>query len=40
MTEGQAEDFIGAWDGNTEHREAFTFTNGPPANWQTIFEIP
>lgn len=35
MTEGQTEDFIGAWDG-----EDGEFGNGPPANWQSIFDVP
>lgn len=38
MTEGQTEDFIGAWDGNEDMDEMFT--NGPPSNWQEIFDIP
>ena len=36
MTEGQTEDFIGAWDG----KEEGMFNNGSPANWQEIFDIP
>lgn len=36
MTEGQTEDFIGAWDGEEEGM----FNNGSPANWQEIFDIP
>ena len=38
MTEGQTEDFIGAWDGNEDEGELFT--NGSPSNWQYIFDIP
>lgn len=38
MTEGQTEDFIGAWDGNEDNGEAFH--NGGPPDWQTIFDIP
>jgi hypothetical protein len=36
MTEGQTEDFIGAWDGE----EKGMFNNGSPANWQKIFDVP
>ena len=36
MTEGQTEDFIGAWDGEKDAM----FNNGPPANWQEIFDVP
>ncbi len=36
MTEGQTEDFIGAWDGEEEGM----FNNGSPANWQEIFDVP
>jgi hypothetical protein len=38
MTEGQVEDFIGAWDGDKNNGESFS--NGPPSNWQTIFDLP
>lgn len=38
MTEGQTEDFIGAWDGDEGAGERFT--NGGPPDWQTIFDIP
>jgi hypothetical protein len=38
MTEGQTEDFIGAWDGDEENGEQFS--NGSPSNWQAIFDIP
>ncbi len=36
MTEGQTEDFIGAWDGEEEGM----FNNGSPLDWQEIFDIP
>lgn len=42
MTEGQTEDFIGAWDaedyedGSKEH----VFYSGSPSKWQIIFDIP
>jgi hypothetical protein len=36
MTEGQTEDFIGAWDGEEEGM----FNNGSLANWQEIFDVP
>lgn len=36
MTEGQTEDFIGAWDSIEEEK----FTNGSPCAWQQIFDIP
>jgi len=36
MTEGQTEDFIGAWDGMKEG----IFNNGSPADWQEIFDVP
>ncbi len=38
MTEGQTEDFIGAWDSKED--EEGHFSNGSPSNWQTIFDIP
>lgn len=38
MTEGQTEDFIGAWDGDPDNGEEFS--NGSPSNWQKIFDIP
>ena len=38
MTQGQSEDFIGAWDGNEENGEMFS--NGSPSNWQAIFDVP
>lgn len=38
MTEGQTEDFIGAWDGDEDKGEIFS--NGSPSNWQAIFDIP
>lgn len=36
MTEGQTEDFIGAWDADEES----VFTNGGPCDWQQIFDVP
>lgn len=36
MTEGQTEDFIGAWDSDEEGQ----FTNGGPCDWQRIFDVP
>ncbi|OOV87898.1 hypothetical protein [Oceanospirillum linum] len=36
MTEGQTEDFIGAWDADEEGK----FTNGSPCDWQQIFDVP
>lgn len=36
MTEGQTEDFIGAWDSDEEG----LFTSGSPSNWQHIFDVP
>ena len=36
MTEGQTEDFIGAWDSD----EDGLFTSGSPSNWQHIFDVP
>lgn len=38
MHKGQSEDFIGAWDGDEDAGE--TFSNGSPANWQAIFDVP
>lgn len=38
MHPGQAEDFIGAWDGDEDKGEIFT--NGSPSNWQAIFDVP
>lgn len=36
MTEGQTEDFIGAWDSDEDDK----FTNGGPCDWQQIFDVP
>lgn len=36
MTEGQTEDFIGAWDSDEDGQ----FTNGGPCDWQRIFDVP
>lgn len=38
MTEGQTEDFIGAWDGDQDDEEQFS--NGSPSDWQAIFDVP
>jgi hypothetical protein len=38
MTEGQTEDFFGAWQGDADKGESFG--NGPPSAWQAIFDIP
>jgi hypothetical protein len=38
MRPGQSEDFICAWDGDEDAGEAFS--NGPPSNWQAIFDVP
>jgi hypothetical protein len=38
MHSGQSEDFIGAWDGNEDAGQPFS--NGPPSNWQAIFDVP
>lgn len=38
MTEGQTEDFFGAWEGDEDNDEAFS--NGSPADWQVLFDIP
>ncbi|MGI4886476.1 MAG: hypothetical protein ACRYFR_16085 [Janthinobacterium lividum] len=38
MTEGQVEDFFGAWDGDDENDESFT--SGSSSDWQIIFDIP
>ncbi|MCC2597786.1 hypothetical protein LKR43_15740 [Pusillimonas sp. MFBS29] len=38
MHPGQSEDFIGAWDG--DENEGESFSNGPPSNWQAIFDVP
>lgn len=38
MHKGQTEDFFAAWDLDDEGED--TFSNGPPSNWQSIFDIP
>jgi hypothetical protein len=38
MHPGQSEDFVCAWDGDDGNTESFT--NGSPANWQVIFDVP
>jgi hypothetical protein len=42
MTEGQTEDFIGAWDSNDYEEESIEhiFYSGSPCEWQSIFDIP
>jgi hypothetical protein len=39
MTEGQTEDFIGAWD-SEDYDDGNIFNSGSPCNWQLIFNIP
>lgn len=42
MTEGQVEDFIGAWDADDydEDSDQYKFYSGSPASWQDIFDVP
>ncbi len=41
MTEGQTEDYIGAWDNNEEYEDdGSIYHGGSPCDWQTIFDIP
>jgi hypothetical protein len=41
MTEGQTEDFIGAWDADEDaDDEESRFYSGSPSSWQDIFDIP
>ena len=42
MTEGQTEDFIGAWDPEDydEDSDEHIFYSGSPSQWQNIFDIP
>lgn len=42
MTEGQTEDFIGAWDADEDDvdNEENRFYSGSPSSWQDIFDIP
>jgi len=42
MTEGQTEDFIGAWDAEDyeDGSEEQVFYSGSPSEWQGIFDIP
>lgn len=42
MTEGQTEDFIGAWDADEDDvdNEERRFYSGSPSSWQDIFDIP
>ena len=38
MTEGQVEDFFGAWEGKENNSECFKISG--PLDWQVIFDIP
>lgn len=41
MTEGQTEDFIGAWDDDdTYDEDGSIYHGGSPCDWQGIFDIP
>lgn len=40
MTEGQTEDFIGAWDAENDDSEEARLYSGSPCSWQEIFDIP
>lgn len=40
MTEGQTEDFLGAWDDDDDPDNENMFSAGSPCDWQLIFEIP
>ena len=40
MTEGQTEDFIGAWESETSEEDSEQFSMGSPCEWQQIFDIP
>jgi hypothetical protein len=40
MTEGQTEDFIGAWDDDEDPDNESIFCAGSPCDWQLIFDIP
>lgn len=41
MTEGQTEDFIGAWDNDENYDDDDSiYHGGSPSEWQTIFDIP
>ncbi|PNO71275.1 hypothetical protein [Serratia marcescens] len=42
MTEGQTEDFIGAWDADNDDEDSdeARFYSGSPSSWQEIFNIP
>lgn len=39
MTEGQTEDFIGAWD-DYDNEDPVIYHGGGPYSWQSIFDIP
>ena len=40
MTEGQTEDYIGAWDNDEEEDDSDIYHGGGPRDWQIIFDIP
>ncbi len=41
MTEGQTEDFIGAWDNDDSYEhDGSIYHGGGPCDWQDIFDIP
>ncbi|MCP4763563.1 MAG: hypothetical protein GY870_17460 [archaeon] len=40
MTEGQTEDFIGAWESESSEDDPDQFSMGSPSEWQQIFDIP
>ncbi|HIF9542347.1 TPA: hypothetical protein ACX6S1_002585 [Photobacterium damselae] len=42
MTEGQVEDFIGAWDADDYEKgsDEQMFYSGSPSSWQDIFDVP
>ncbi len=40
MTEGQTEDYIGAWDNDDEDDDSDIYHGGGPWDWQIIFDIP
>lgn len=39
MTEGQTEDYIGAWD-DDDNEDPEIYHGGSPCDWQSIFDIP
>lgn len=41
MTEGQTEDYIGAWDNDEDYEDDDSiYHGGSPCDWQAIFDIP